>query len=292
MLKFDAIGTSWQIDIYDEATNSKQESVLSLILERISIFDKHYSRFRDDSMVMNMSKAIGQYKLPDDASTMMTFYLKLYTLTGGLFTPLIGQTLVDAGYDAKYTLDTKTDGPVTKPVTWPLALDYNTEKNMLNIKQPVLLDFGGIGKGYLIDIIGKVLKENGIEHFCIDAGGDILHFGNEPLHIGLEHPENIKQVIGTIYIQNQSICGSAGNRRAWKNFHHIINPNTGEASRNILASWVIAPDTIKADALATCLFFVPASVLIQGGFIFEYLIVNPDYSIQKSEGFGAELFTA
>ncbi len=319
-LKFDAIGTSWQIDIYDSvgvdagAENSDAlseadlKSIHEKIMARIAIFDKDYSRFRDDSMVADMSRKTGIYQLPDDAPEMMNLYYKLYALTGALFTPLIGQTLVDAGYDAKYTLEAKEVGAITKPVTWTEALNYDAKKNTLEMKRPELLDFGGIGKGYLIDIVGDILLENSIRNFCIDAGGDILHVCDDensggsddvqnsapeipPLRVGLENPENTKQVIGVVEIRNKSICGSSGNRRAWKNFHHIINPHTGESSRKILASWVIAKKTIVADALATCLFFVPPSVLITGGFDFEYLILNNDFSIEKSEGFDAELFS-
>lgn len=324
ILKFDAIGTSWQIDIYENIAAAKNSGALSeadlqkiheKIMARIAIFDKDYSRFRDDSLVADMSRKTGVYQLPDDAPEMMNLYYKLYALTGGSFTPLIGQTLVDAGYDAKYTLEAKEVGAITKPVTWTEALNYDTKKNTLEMKRPELLDFGGIGKGYLIDIVGDILLENGIRNFCIDAGGDILHVCDDenksgsddasdipnpdtdpqseipPLRIGLENPENTKQVIGVVEIKNKSICGSSGNRRAWKNFHHIMNPHTGESSRKILASWVTAKKTVVADALATCLFFVPPSVLITGGFDFEYLILNNDFSVEKSGGFDAELFS-
>lgn len=308
MINFDAIGTSWQIDTYDEIPESKKDQIfsdlLNAIMKRIAIFDKDYSRFRNDSLVADMSRTAGLYQLPSDALPMMNLYYKLYALTGGAFTPLIGQTLVDLGYDEKYTLEEKVIDGVTKPVTWNEALNYDSKNNTLEIKKPVLLDFGGIGKGYLIDIVGDILLENGIHSFCIDAGGDILHICDEaerddsnsstseikPLRVGLENPENTKQVIGVIEIKNKSICGSSGNRRAWKNYHHIINPHTGESSRNILASWVITKTTMVADALATCLFFVPPEVLIEGGFDFEYLILNPDFSIKKSKGFEAEFF--
>ncbi len=294
MLQFEAIGTHWQIDIYEDISAEKEAGVLKCIMDRIAIFDKDYSRFRDDSRVSEMAKTPGKYPLPADAPLMMNLYYKLYALTGGAFTPLIGQTLVDAGYDAKYTLEEKVIGEIAKPLGWSTALDYDSEKNILEIKKPALLDFGGIGKGYLIDIVGKVLLDNGVGSFCIDAGGDILHISDsataEPLRIGLEHPEDTSKVIGVIEIKNKSICGSSGNRRAWKNFHHIMDPHTGESSRKILASWVTASTTIVADALATCLFFVPPGVLKEGGFQFEYLVLHLDYSIEKSEGFDAELF--
>ncbi len=122
--------------------------------------------------------------------------------------------------------------------------------------------------------------------------GDIYTFGQE-LTIGLEHPENNKQVIGTIKINNESICGSAGNRRAWGNFHHIINPKTLTSPKRLLSTWIIAKTTLIADAMATCLFLVDSDKIdqvLKRQFDFEYLLVKDDYSLEKSEKFNAEIF--
>ena len=77
------------------------------------------------------------------------------------------------------------------------------------------MDFGAAGKGYLIDLVAKVLQKHKLDYFCVDAGGDMFYhnIGNEKLRVGLEHPDNPKQVIGVANIYNQSICASAGNRR-------------------------------------------------------------------------------
>jgi thiamine biosynthesis lipoprotein len=161
----------------------------------------------------------------------------------------------------------------------------------LRVKQPVSLDFGAAGKGYLIDLIGRVLEKNDLHSFCIDAGGDILHRDSkgQMMRVGLEHPDDPKKVIGVVSISNQSLCGSAGNRRAWANFHHIINPSTLASPRHILAVWVLADDTITSDILTSGLFFVSPEIL-QKNYNFEYFILKSDYSFEKSEGFKAEIF--
>jgi thiamine biosynthesis lipoprotein len=153
------------------------------------------------------------------------------------------------------------------------------------------LDFGAAGKGYLIDLVAKVLKENGVVKYCINAGGDILYQNDMPIRVGLENPANTEQVIGVCTLAHGSICGSAGNRRAWGDFTHIINPKTLSSPRNILAVWVCAKTAIVADALATCLFFVPAETLTDT-YQFEYVIVRDDFSLEKSAHFPGELFVA
>ena len=168
-------------------------------------------------------------------------------------------------------------------------MEYDALK--LNLKKPALLDFGAAGKGYLVDIVGNLLHKEKIYSYCIDAGGDILYKSKEykPLRVGLENPNNLKQVIGVASILNKSICASAGNRRKWGKFNHIIDPHTLSSPTNILATWAIADIAVLADALSTCLFFIQPEVL-KKEYNFEYLMLNSDFSIEKSPNFSSEIF--
>lgn len=277
---FEAIGTHWIIDIGNNHPDVEQK-----ILQRIKEFDKNYSRFRNDSLIAKFSETPGTYTLPDDAKKLFDFYKTLYNLTGGLLTPLIGKTMEQSGYDKKYSLQ---PGEITKPLSWEEALEYNFPT--LTVKQPVTLDFGAAGKGYLIDIIGGLITQENINSYTIDAGGDILHHSDSPIKVGLEDPINTSQAIGIATIKNQSIAGSAGNRRKWDNFHHIINPETLLPVNEIAAVWVIADTAMIADGLATALYLKPEADLFRQ-FKFEYLILFSDRSIQKSDNFAAEIFT-
>ncbi len=284
---FDAIGTHWVIDIYQELSEGEQQDILGRIMARIEMFERAYSRFKEDSLVAQIAREAGTYELPDDSEQMLATYRILYDVTDGRMTPLIGQVLVDAGYDKEYSLAQKK--PLAPPRPWDEVMEYF--RPHLTIHEPVQLDFGAAGKGYLIDLVGAVLLGFGIHSFCVDAGGDMLHKSKEgvPLPVGLEHPDDTTQVIGVIPLLNKSLCGSAGNRRAWGNFHHIINPDTLSSPAHIRAVWVLADNTLTADALTTALFFVEAEVLIPY-FTFDYFILYEDYSFKKSEGFIAELF--
>ncbi len=288
MFAFEAIGTSWQIDIYQDLSDKEQQLLLSTIKDRIATFDQAYSRFRPDSLVSEMAKKAGTYTLPNDAAPMMAIYEVMHRLTDGAMTPLVGQILVDAGYDAYYSLQTKE---MHQAPAWDDVISYHSPT--LTLKQPALLDFGAAGKGYLIDIVSGIIRDAGIHSFCVDAGGDIFYANTDPktLSIGLENPSNLKQIIGVTQLPpGQSICGSAGNRRVWGEFNHIINPKTLQSPKNILAVWAMAKTTLLADALTTALFFVPALEL-QTTFTFEYIIVYADFSLEKSNNFPAELFT-
>jgi len=283
---FEAVGTHWSIDLYDQRPPQADAELLQKINDRVAVFDKHYSRFREDSLVTKIARTSGIYHLPEDAGLMMGLYETLYAATGGALTPLIGSVMEEAGYDARYSL---VPHELHHPKSWEDVIEYRHPT--LTVREPVLLDFGALGKGYLIDIIGDLIETDGVSSYVIDAGGDIRHrhARGAGLRVGLEHPADATRVIGVVEIANQSICCSAGNRRAWANFHHIINPHTLTSPSDVSATWVIAGSTLLADGIATSLLLVPPQRLASL-FQFEYCILYSDTSMRKSPGFTAEMF--
>lgn len=282
--QFDAIGTSWWIGFYESVEAAKLQVLQGKVAERIEEFDKAYSRFRSDSLVTQISKIVGSYNLPADAKPLIHLYRQLYEISDGAVTPLIGNMLAEAGYDAEYSLQPKE---LHMPPKWDDVMAY--ELGVLTTKEPILLDFGAAGKGYLVDIICELLLAQGIRKFCVDGSGDLRSKGVS-LPIGLENPNDTNQIIGIATLNNQALCGSAGNRRAWKGYNHIMDPQTLASPDHIKASWVIASTTLQADILATALYFVPAAILAKH-FSFSYLIVYADSSVECSNNFPAELFT-
>lgn len=285
--KFDAIGTSWQIDIGRDVSLKQEKELHDAIMSRIDEFDRAYSRFRNDSLVMQMAENPSVYELPEDAKAMLMLYHALYRRTDGLFSPLVGDVLRSAGYDEKYSLVPKND--IKQALLWEDTIEYNHPKIIL--KKKAVLDFGAAGKGYLVDLVGEVIRDFGFTDFTIDAGGDILHSGNDELRVGLEHPENEGEAIGVAVIKNQSICGSAINRRSWGDWNHVVNPKTGKPVKDIIAVWTISSSTLLADALSTCLFFVSPESL-RDVYDFEYVIVKSDLSVLYSPRFTGELFVS
>lgn len=275
---FEAIGTHWSI------AGGISESLKKKIDEKIEQFDKTYSRFTEDSTMRRVASKKGEYTLPKDAEPLFDFYQSLYEVSSGSVTPLIGKTMEQAGYDAAYSFKSTK---LTKPPSWHEALQYNFPK--INIKQPVVFDFGAAGKGYLVDVISRLLQNNGVNNFCVNAGGDMFIYGESQV-IGLENPADMTEIVGTVTIKNSAICASAGNRRRWGEFHHTINPKTLQSPSNIDAIWVRAKTAMLADGIATALYFVDHSQL-QKHFDFEYMIIQ-DGNIYSSQGFEADLLTA
>lgn len=280
-IEFEAIGTWWQIDgVTSLPVRGLEQEIRDLIEE----YDRIFSRFRTDSLVWKMNTTPGVFPLPDEAKSLFEYYKLLYDLTDGLVTPLIGNALSDLGYDKDYSLTPKK---ATSPPSWESTINYLYPA--LTVKHPILIDIGAVGKGQLIDIIGDYLESKEIVDYIVDAGGDIRQRGKSPIRVGLEHPQSPKSILGVVSLHGKSICGSAGNRRAWNTFHHMLNPKTLESPTNILATWVVSDSTMIADGLSTSLFFVQPELLATT-YTFDYMIVYADYSIKVSDTFSNELY--
>lgn len=285
---FQAIGTHWDIQVYDKLSDDAWVELMQKIFLRIQSFDEAYSRFRTDSLVTRISETAGKYELPSDGYMMLHFYKRLYEATDGKVTPLIGQAVADAGYDASYSFKKKA---LRRPPRWENTLLYS--KDAITLKQPVLLDFGAAGKGYLVDNISALMERAGLRTYTINAGGDILHRSVQQsyLEVGLENPVDTSEAIGIARIGNKSLGASAGSKRKWGDFHHIIDPVDLKSPEDIIATWVIANDTMTADGLATALFFTNADQLMKQ-FSFSYAVLDKDMNLYHAKDFPLTLFKA
>jgi thiamine biosynthesis lipoprotein len=283
---FEAIGTHWWIGIFSPLEARAITELQDRVAIRIEAFDSVYSRFRSDSLVSKVAERLGAYHFPPDSAALFAHYRSLYDATNGLVTPLIGSVLSDAGYDSSYSLVSKQ---LREPPKWDEALRF--EGTTLHVKQAVLLDFGAAGKGYLVDLVAQELRDCGVLEYCIDAGGDMACHGmGTPLRVGLENPDDLSEVVGVAELTEGALCGSAGNRRTWQNFTHVMDPKKLASPRHIKAVWAYATDTLTADGLTTALYFQDAEAL-RTQFEFEHCMIYADGSVSVSHGFPAKLFT-
>ncbi|HET6924990.1 MAG TPA: FAD:protein FMN transferase, partial [Candidatus Saccharimonadales bacterium] len=167
---FQAIGTLWDIQVDDDIDDEAWSQVMAQVHDRIDAFDGIYSRFRPDSMVSRMAEQGGRHQLPPDGHKLLQFYERLYRATNGMVTPLIGQAMADAGYDAAYSF---RERPLQVSPAWEEVISY--DEHVISLAEPALLDFGAAGKGYLVDIVAALLIMHGLASFTINAGGDVLH---------------------------------------------------------------------------------------------------------------------
>ncbi|WP_127475859.1 FAD:protein FMN transferase [Microbacterium sulfonylureivorans] len=279
--RFDAIGTAWEI-VADAPLGEKTRQRVAAVIDD---FDAAWSRFRADSLVGSLASAGGAVPAPPDAAAMLDAFVELSDATGGAVNPLIGASLERLGYDAGYSLTAGV--PVAAPADWVRALTWHD--GILALDRPATIDVGALGKGRLVDLVADVVALASPGGFVVDAGGDMAVRG-APQRIGLEHPFDARRAIGVWEVTDAALCASAVNRRAWGDgLHHVLDARTGVPVHTVAATWAVAPTAMRADAIATALFFDGGPRLAHDWGV-EWVRMTTDGRVDWSPGCRADLF--
>lgn len=127
-------------------------------------------------------------------------------------------------------------------------------------KKYVMIDLGGIAKGYAIKEAVRTLKKEGVTSALVDAGGDVHALGKkgqELWKVGLRSPRD-NDILGYVEVKDLAVMGSGDYERFFiKNdmrYHHIFDPKTGYPVQGVSGTTLIHPDPMVADAWNTAIF--------------------------------------
>jgi thiamine biosynthesis lipoprotein len=129
--------------------------------------------------------------------------------------------------------------------------------SLLQIREGMEIDLGGAAKGYAVDRAVEKLKNLGIQHALVDAGGDIKALGGrgeEPWKIGVKHPRR-NGILRLIELRDGSVATSGDYEkyflREGVRYHHILDPRTGYPAEGCVSVTILAETAMEADILAT-----------------------------------------
>lgn len=272
---YDIIGThlTVMIDTSDDCTRVFQDIEI-----RLWQFEARFSRFIEENWLytLNMSR---RAMLDEDAHMMLSFALDLARNTDGYFDPTVGKRLTELGYwNSRLSIqDPKWE------IGYGNYRDIQIIWDEVILHGDIFLEFGGVGKGYLIDVIKNIIdrsfchteersiqdsitqsmdssyrQNNGSKvntRYLINFGWDMYGCGG--WKVGLESPFTSDEVIGTYILDDGFLACSAWTKRKWWTHHHLINPRTGESAMEVIASYVEWASWIITDAYATTLCVMP-----------------------------------
>ncbi len=136
-------------------------------------------------------------------------------------------------------------------------------RTVTKLKEGLILDLGGIGKGYAADRALAVLRRHGISRALVAASGDLAIGEAPPGEPGwpvalrtFERPEEQDALIHLILVNCG--CSTSGDLHQFlelggRRYSHIIDPKTGLGLTTRIACTVISPDATTSDAWATAL---------------------------------------
>jgi thiamine biosynthesis lipoprotein len=156
------------------------------------------------------------------------------------------------------------------------------------------IDLGGIAKGWAVDRGVDILRELGIEHAMVNAGGDTRLLGDrrgKPWVVGIRDPRREGAVVARIPLQDEAISTSGDYERYFEEdgqrYHHILVPGTGKPADKVRSVTVIGPNATRTDGLTKTVFILGVErgmAFIRGLGDVEAVIVDRDGQTYYSAG--------
>lgn len=144
------------------------------------------------------------------------------------------------------------------------AVELNEQVRTVRFRRPGLeIDPGGIGKGYAVDRMVEVLRNNGIECGLISASGSTIYAigappGETGWHVEIKNPRNTTKSVTEVTLKNESLSTSGAYEKFFEAggqmYSHIMDPRTGFPAAGMLSVSVLAPRAIDSEAWTKPLF--------------------------------------
>ena len=129
----------------------------------------------------------------------------------------------------------------------------------------VTLDLASIAKGYGVDAVADLIRNEGFQDFLVEIGGEVFASGRRPdgnaWRVGINRPDPsapANQVYRALSLTGKALATSGDYRNFFiqndVRYSHLIDPRSGYPVGNgVVSASVIAPTCTLADGLATAL---------------------------------------
>lgn len=261
-----AMGTSVDVVIVTPDAASARDAIDS-VEKMLRQFERDYYAWADGELAaLNSALQAGQaFEVSEALGALLADAKRLSALSDGTFDPGVGRLIEAWGFHS--TLEPPTRPPAADEIVklaessaGIAALEIEGRRIRAGTSG-VMLDLGGIAKGYAIDLILDMLARDGITDAMVNAGGDVRvagRAGERAWRVGVQSPRS-DGLLGVVELADGEAVFTSGDYERYYESpegrkHHLLDPATGEPAAHTQAVTVIARDGVTADAAATALF--------------------------------------
>ncbi len=257
------MGIDARIVVY--ASNQKAaETACEAAFIRVAELDSIMSDYRQESELMLLCAKAGgpPVRVSRDLFKVLKRAHEVSKRSSGAFDVTIGP-LVKLWRKARKTgilPDPAEIDAARKRVGWQ-KMKLNERSSTVQLTVPgMLLDLGGIAKGYADDEAQRVLKKHGITRALVEMGGDIVVSRPPPGKKGwtIRVPNaGSDQGSADLEFANCAVSTSGDTEQftviGGVRYSHVVDPRTGWALTNRIQATVIAKDGLTSDPLSKLL---------------------------------------
>lgn len=277
---FNFDGNMMTIDyhIVVNSTKKDEKMIKKLIENTFDEIDQIYNNWNPESeiSIINQLKAFEVISLSPELENFLHITGKMVELTGGRFDPSVAPLMKIW----KDHLEVGTVPPVNEIEEILPAVGWGHlhfgKGQIFKDHDQTSLDFGGIAKGYCVDLLVERIVNAGFDHVLVEWGGEIRAHGRYStdrhwkVFVSNIDEADSDNAIAEINLENESVATSGDYIQkwsVWENememiYFHIIDPRTAMPLKSTISSvasaTVLAPTCLLADVLAKVAMMHPS----------------------------------
>jgi thiamine biosynthesis lipoprotein len=245
------LGTFVEITIHDKLSGEELSASFDLAFQAIHRINYLMSFYEANSDLSRINRhAFDEAVLVDPLTFQVLLLAKeLFIQTDGAFDCSIGHTLQNWGLlpNSEYVHEEYGD------LNDLILLDGFK----VSYAKPLVLDLGGLAKGFAVDQAIEVLKNLKIKKALVNAGGDLRVLGDELEDIFIRKPSDPQTLIKMGQLSDGALASSgiyySKNRSIDQAHSALVIPKTQKSILEEKSFTVIAPTCVLADGLTKAL---------------------------------------
>ncbi len=242
------------------------DRAMNRVFQELKQMESLLNFFSTTSEISVINNAAGKHpvRVSDTTYNLLSLAREISEKTEGNFDITVG--VISHLYDfLKKSHPSDSDINRLLPLVGYKKMELNSDKKDVFLQlKGMMIDPGGITKGYAADRAVEILKAEGIKAALVAVAGDIRGYGLKPdgkgWIVGIKDPRDSSEegVFAILELRDMAISTSGDYQRFFIEngtlYHHIIDPKTGKPAKGLISVSVVGPKAAYTDALATALF--------------------------------------
>lgn len=256
------MGTAIHVELWSDDASAARQAIDAVMAEMHRI-DRLMSPYKDDSELSRINRDAARAAVPISAEMFDLIERSLHfsRLSDGAFD--ITYAAVGHLYDYRNGVapDAAALERARRQVGWQHLLLDKGARTIRFAREGVRIDLGGFAKGHVVDNSVRILRQRGIAHAVVAAGGDSHVMGDRcgrPWSIAIRDPRDRQRVVAVLPLRDTSISTSGDYERFFERdgvrHHHLIDPKTGTSPAALHSVTILAADGLTSEALSKCVF--------------------------------------
>jgi len=232
------------------------------VLDEVDRIESSLTVFRETSDLVRLNQAAGHAPVAvDDALFgLLRLCRELHARTGGTFdittTPL---SRCWGFLRREGRLPSAEEIKAARALVGMDAVELDEAHRTVRFRRPGMeLNLGSIGKGFALGQVAARLRQHGVRHALLSAGGSsVLALGGRGAGwvVDLRSRQVSRDRLARVRLRDAALATSGAGEQfvevGGTRYGHVLDPRTGSPASGVLSASVIAAEAAVADALST-----------------------------------------